>query len=94
LIPNAGVHIATRAQCAPNVFRTSFSNSQPTMALGEAMVKRGHKKAVWITWKYAAGDEAFEGFKESYTKAGGTITLPRAATADKTNFVGSHKSIL
>jgi branched-chain amino acid transport system substrate-binding protein len=43
------------------------------MALGEAMVKRGHKKAVWITWKYAAGDEAFEGFKESYTKAGGTI---------------------
>jgi branched-chain amino acid transport system substrate-binding protein len=73
LIPNAGVHAATRSQCAPNVFRTSFSNSQPTLALGEAMVKRGHKKAVWITWKYAAGDEAFEGFKESYTKAGGTI---------------------
>ena len=73
LIPNAGVHMATRAQCAPNVFRTSFSNSQPTMALGETMVKRGHKKAVWITWKYAAGDEAFEGFRDSYTKAGGTI---------------------
>jgi len=73
LIPNAGVHIATRALCAPNVFRTSFSNSQPTLALGDAMVKRGHKKTVWITHKYAAGDEAFEGFKESYTKAGGTI---------------------
>ena len=73
LIPNAGVHIATRAQCAPNVFRTSFSNSQPTMALGEAMVKRGHKKAVWITWKYAAGDEAGEGFKQGYLAAGGTI---------------------
>jgi branched-chain amino acid transport system substrate-binding protein len=37
------------------------------------MVAKGHKKAVWITWKYAAGDEAFEGFKESYTAAGGTI---------------------
>jgi len=73
LIPNAGVHAATRALCAPNVFRTSFSNGQPTMALGKAMVDRGHKKAVWITWKYAAGDEAFEGFKDSYTKAGGTI---------------------
>ena len=73
LIPNAGVHAATRALCAPNVFRTSFTNSQPTLALGQAMVARGHKKAVWITWKYAAGDEAFEGFKESYTKAGGTI---------------------
>ena len=73
LIPNAGVHAATRAQCAPNVFRTSFTNSQPTLALGKAMVDKGHKRAVWITWKYAAGDEAFEGFKESYTAAGGTI---------------------
>ncbi len=73
LIPNAGVHAATRSQCAPNVFRTSFSNSQPTRALGQAMIAKGHKKAVWITWKYAAGDEAFEGFKESYTSAGGTI---------------------
>jgi branched-chain amino acid transport system substrate-binding protein len=73
LIPNAGVHIATRAQCAPNVFRTSFTNSQPTLALGKAMVDRGHKKAVWITYSYAAGDEAFEGFEQSYTAAGGTI---------------------
>jgi branched-chain amino acid transport system substrate-binding protein len=73
LIPNAGVHAATRALCAPNVFRTSFTNSQPTLALGKVMMDKGLKKTVWITWKYAAGDEAFEGFKESYTKAGGTI---------------------
>ena len=73
LIPNAGVHAATRGLCAPNVFRTSFSNSQPTRALGQAMIAKGHKKAVWITWKYAAGDEAFEGFKESYTASGGII---------------------
>jgi len=73
LIPNAGVHMATRQQCAPNVFRTSFSNSQPTLALGKPMVERGHKRAVWITWNYAAGDEAFEGFEKSYTEAGGTI---------------------
>jgi branched-chain amino acid transport system substrate-binding protein len=73
LIPNAGAHAATRALCAPNVFRTSFTNSQPTLALGKVMVDKGHKKAVWITCKYAAGDEAFEGFKQSYTAAGGTI---------------------
>ncbi|MDO8905883.1 ABC transporter substrate-binding protein [Hydrogenophaga sp.] len=73
LIPNAGVHVATRAQCSPNVFRTSFTNSQPTLALGKAMVERGHKRAVWITWNYAAGDEAFEGFEKSFTEAGGTI---------------------
>lgn len=73
LIPNAGVHAATRALCAPNVFRTSFTNSQPTLALGKPMMDKGHKRAAWITWKYAAGDEALEGFRESYTKAGGTI---------------------
>jgi branched-chain amino acid transport system substrate-binding protein len=66
-------HAATRAMCAPNVFRTSFTNSQPTLALGKPMVERNHKRAVWITWKYAAGDEAFEGFKDGYTQAGGTI---------------------
>ena len=73
IIPNAGVHVATRAQCAPNVFRTSFSNSQPTSALGKVMIERGHKKAVWITWNYAAGEEALEGFEQGYTAAGGTI---------------------
>jgi branched-chain amino acid transport system substrate-binding protein len=73
IIPNAGVHMATRAQCAPNVYRASFSNSQPTLALGKPMMDRGHKKAVWISWNYAAGDEAFEGFEKSYTAAGGTI---------------------
>jgi len=73
IIPNAGVLAATGPLCAPNVFRTSFSNSQPTLALGAPMVARGHKKAVWITWKYAAGDEAFQGFRDSFLKAGGTI---------------------
>lgn len=73
IIPNAGVHVATRAQCAPNVYRASFTNSQPTLALGKPMMDRGHKKAVWISWNYAAGDEAFEGFEKSYTAAGGTI---------------------
>ena len=73
IIPNAGLHAATRALCAPNVFRTSFTNSQPTLALGKVMMEKGHKKAVWITWKYAAGDEAGEGFKEGYLAAGGTI---------------------
>jgi branched-chain amino acid transport system substrate-binding protein len=73
IIPNAGVHAATRALCAPNVFRTSFTNSQPTLALGKPMFDRGIKRAVWITHKYAAGDEAFEGFRDSFTKAGGTV---------------------
>ncbi|MET4580359.1 ABC transporter substrate-binding protein [Ottowia thiooxydans] len=73
IIPNAGVHAATRALCAPNVFRTSFTNGQPTQALGKPMMDKGLKRTVWISWKYAAGDESLEGFKEGYLKAGGTI---------------------
>ena len=73
IIPNAGVHAATRSQCALNVFRTSFANAQQTSALGKVMVAKGHKRVVWITWKYAAGDEMFEGFKEGLTAAGGTL---------------------
>ncbi|MEP6944001.1 MAG: ABC transporter substrate-binding protein, partial [Betaproteobacteria bacterium] len=29
VIPNAGANAATGSQCAPNIFRTSFSNWQP-----------------------------------------------------------------
>src|SRR5215468_12342961 len=34
IIPNAGVDEATGPLCAPNVFRVSFSNSQPGLAMG------------------------------------------------------------
>lgn len=73
IIPNAGLNAATRSLCLPNVFRTSFSNWQPGAALGPALVSRGFKRVVWIAWKYAAGDETFEGFQETFEKAGGTL---------------------
>ncbi|KPK35364.1 MAG: ABC transporter permease [Betaproteobacteria bacterium SG8_40] len=73
LIPNAGANAATGELCSPNVFRTSFSNWQPTHPLGKVMVGNGHKKAVFITWKYAAGEEALASFAEGYRAAGGSI---------------------
>ncbi len=73
LIPNAGADAATGPLCSPNVFRTSFSNWQPVHPLGKVMVERGHKKAVFITWKYAAGEESLASFKEGYAKAGGSV---------------------
>jgi branched-chain amino acid transport system substrate-binding protein len=59
--------------CAKNIFRSSFSNWQPGYAMGEVMAKKGIKKVVTITWKYAAGDESVRGFKESFEKGGGTV---------------------
>jgi branched-chain amino acid transport system substrate-binding protein len=35
--------------------------------------KKGHKKVVTITWKYAAGDESVKGFKEGLEKNGGQV---------------------
>lgn len=73
IIPNAGAGAATGAMCAENIFRSSFSNWQPGYAMGEVAAKRGAKKVVTITWKYAAGDESVGGFKEAFEKAGGQV---------------------
>jgi branched-chain amino acid transport system substrate-binding protein len=73
LIPNAGANVLTRQQCAKNIFRTSFGNSQPGVATGIAMAKAGIKSVVTYSWKYAAGDESVEGFKEGFLKGGGKI---------------------
>ena len=73
IIPNAGANAATGSMCAPNVFRTSFSNWQPTHPLGRIMINDGHKKSVFITWKYGAGEEALASFREGFEAAGGEV---------------------
>jgi branched-chain amino acid transport system substrate-binding protein len=69
IVPNAGAQAVTGSMCAPNIFRSSFSNWQPGYAAGEVVGKKGHKRVVTITWKYAAGDESVAGFKEGFAKA-------------------------
>jgi branched-chain amino acid transport system substrate-binding protein len=73
VVPNAGADAVTGPLCGPNIVRSSFSNWQPGYAMGEVMAKKGHKKVVTITWKYAAGDESVKGFKEAFEKAGGQV---------------------
>jgi branched-chain amino acid transport system substrate-binding protein len=73
IVSNAGANIITRQQCAKNIFRTSFSNGQEGLATGKAMVDAGIKNAVSFTWKYAAGEEMVEGFRDTFTKGGGKV---------------------
>jgi len=73
IVPNAGAGVVTGAMCAPHIFRSSFSNWQPAYAMGEVAVKKGHKTAVTITHKYAAGDESVGAFKEAFEKGGGKV---------------------
>ncbi len=80
IIPNAGARAVTGPMCAPNIFRSSFSNWQPGYAMGKVAGDLGAKKVATITWKYAAGDESVEGFKEGLATSGGQVvtelTLP------------------
>lgn len=74
IVPNAGADVITGAMCAPNIFRTSFTNWQPAYAMGKVAADRGHKKIMTITWNYAAGNESVKGFQEGFEKAGGKVT--------------------
>ena len=80
VIPNAGARAVTGPMCAPSIFRASFSNWQPGYAMGKVAGDKGAKKVVTITWKYAAGDESVEGFKDGLKASGGEVvkelTLP------------------
>lgn len=73
IVPNAGADAVTGPMCANHIFRSSFSNWQPGYAMGEVVAKKGHKKVVTITWKYAAGDESVKGFREALEKGGGQV---------------------
>ena len=81
IVPNAGADAVTGPMCAPNIFRSSFSNWQPAYAMGEVVAKKeGKKNVMTLTWKYAAGEESVNGFKEGLEKNGGKVvkqlTLP------------------
>ena len=73
IVPNAGADAVTGPMCAPNIFRSSFSNWQPGYAMGNVLAAKGLKKVVTITWKYGAGDESVRGFKEGFEKGGGSV---------------------
>lgn len=73
ICPNAGAGKITGEMCAPNIFRSSFSNWQPAYPCGKVMVNDGLKKAVMMSWNYPAGHEATGGFKENFVANGGTV---------------------
>ncbi len=73
IIPNAGADAITGPLCAPNIVRSSFSNWQPAFAMGKVAAEKGAKRAMTITWNYAAGNESAKGFTEAFEKGGGKV---------------------
>jgi branched-chain amino acid transport system substrate-binding protein len=73
IVPNAGADGITGPMCGPNIFRSSFSNWQPGYATGVVAAQKGYKRAMTITWNYAAGAETVKGFAEAFEKGGGKV---------------------
>jgi branched-chain amino acid transport system substrate-binding protein len=86
IVPNAGNVAVTRELCAKNVFRSSFTNWQPAYGMGVAAGQAGYRKAVWVTWDYAAGAESGAGFKEAFEKSGGEMLPNLTLPFPQTNF--------
>jgi len=73
IVPNAGADAITGAMCGPNIVRSSFSNWQPGYSTGVVAAQKGYKRAMTITWNYAAGNETVKGFTEAFEKGGGKV---------------------
>ena len=73
IVPNAGADAVTGPMCGPNIVRSSFSNWQPGYAMGVVAGQKGVKRAMTITWNYAAGAESVKGFAEGLEKSGGKV---------------------
>ncbi len=66
IVMNAGVNALSRAHRSPYVYRTSFTNWQPTHPMGDYLNGQGVKKVTLAYAKYGAGIETAQSFKETY----------------------------
>lgn len=86
IVPNAGAGDLTGPLCAPNLFRTSFTMWQSGFAMGKVALEQKKKTAVTFTWKYAAGEESVNGFKEAFEAGGGKIVKSLALPFPQVEF--------
>ena len=73
LVSNAGAEALSKDRKSPYIFRTSFTNAQPTAPMGEYVFKNVAKKVVTAAADYAAGRESMGGFSTAFKAAGGEI---------------------
>ena len=73
IIMNAGANELTMKLRSPYVFRSSFSNSDGSHAVGEWLAKQGYKKAVLIASDFGGSIEHIGGVARTFTEAGGQV---------------------
>jgi branched-chain amino acid transport system substrate-binding protein len=74
VLANAGADAITGARKSDYVWRTSFSNSQVSAAMGSYVAEKTKGGSVYlIAPDYAAGKEFLSGFEKTFTAAGGKV---------------------
>ena len=76
LIANAGANALSRAQKSPWIYRTSFSNWQPSHPMGRYLVDNGIKRLTLLYSNYGAGQETAAAIKETFTGQVATEVKP------------------
>ncbi|HEY9455741.1 MAG TPA: ABC transporter substrate-binding protein [Bradyrhizobium sp.] len=78
----------------PYFFRTSWTSSQPTHAIGQWACDQGYKKVVTIAADYAFGYEQAGGFQKAFEDCGGKVVQkiwPPLGTKDFGPYIPSIK---
>jgi branched-chain amino acid transport system substrate-binding protein len=96
VIANAGADELTD-DASPYIWRTSFTNGQVGAALGAAVAEElGDKEVYLMAADYAAGHESTDGFRETFTAAGGKIAgetfTPFGTTSDWQPFLSKVRA--
>ena len=99
LLTNGGADAITGAMCAPNIFRSSFSNWQPGYAMGEVMAKKGIKKVFVSTPGFTSDcletiDEIGHEAKEVFVEAGGEELFQCPCLNDHPAWIEAMKTIV
>ena len=73
IVSNAGADAISRQRCSKWIFRTSFSNWQPSQPMGGWVAKNLAKEVFQIAPNYQAGKDMMAAFRETFLPAGGKV---------------------
>ncbi|MFT6451720.1 MAG: branched-chain amino acid transport system substrate-binding protein [Halocynthiibacter sp.] len=90
IVANAGNDGATGESCSPYITRMSFSNGQINRPMGQWMYDQGVRKVYTLAPDYAAGHQMIEGFKATFTAAGGEVVGQDFTPFQKTQDFGPY----
>lgn len=96
VVAMAGANSITGDTCSPWVYRLSYSSWQVASPLGTWLAKSGKKRVFVVASDFVSPREMVAGFKDTFTKAGGTIVgeawAPFAQTQDYGPYLAQAKA--